>query len=204
VQVAACNAYSQLDLPESPLLLIEFHGTEASVSEQASTVERIAVSNGGVQWRWSSDPSERKRLWQARHDAYYAALALRPGARGVPTDVCVPISSLAKCIAETRADIDASGLVAPIVGHVGDGNFHIIALFADDAELERALALNERLVARALQMGGTCTGEHGVGYGKLAFMGAEHDAATLRAMAAVKEALDPQNILNPGKVVPPR
>jgi D-lactate dehydrogenase (cytochrome) len=204
VQVAACNAYSGLDLPECPLLLIEFHGTTASVPEQADAVERLAVANGGIEWRWSSDPAERNRLWQARHDAYYADLALRPGSRGVPTDVCVPISSLARCIAETRADIDASGLTAPIVGHVGDGNFHIIALFDPDSrgELERALRLNERLVARALAMGGTCTGEHGVGYGKLDFMTTEHDPGALQAMAAVKRALDPDNILNPGKVVP--
>jgi D-lactate dehydrogenase (cytochrome) len=202
--VAATNSYSGLTLPECPLLLIEFHGTDAAVADQAGTVERIAMANAGKQWAWSSAPAERNRLWKARHDAYYAVLALRPGAKGMPTDVCVPISRLAECVDETRKDVESSGLLAPIVGHVGDGNFHLLTLFdpGDKDELARAFALNERLVARALGMGGTCTGEHGVGYGKLAFMGAEHDRASIEAMAAIKRALDPQNILNPGKVVP--
>jgi D-lactate dehydrogenase (cytochrome) len=203
-QVEACNAYSGLDLPVAPLLLIEFHGSDAAVAEQASTVEALANGNGGTGWAWSTDLGERDRLWKARHDAYYAAKALRPGARAVPTDVCVPISRLAECIAETRDDIAATGLIAPIVGHVGDGNFHVLALFdPDDAgEVARVMGLHERLVTRALAAGGTCTGEHGIGYGKLDFMRAEHDDASLTAMRAVKHALDPLGILNPGKLVP--
>jgi D-lactate dehydrogenase (cytochrome) len=203
-QVEACNAYSGLDLPVAPLLLIELHGSEAAVAEQATTVESIARGNRGTGWAWSTDLGDRDRLWKARHDAYYAAKALRPGARAVPTDVCVPISRLAACIAETRDDIAATGLVAPIVGHVGDGNFHVLALFdPDDAgEIARVMGLHERLVARALAAGGTCTGEHGIGYGKLDFMRAEHDLASLAAMRAVKQALDPLGILNPGKLVP--
>jgi len=204
VQVQACNAYSGLDLPVAALLLIELHGSPAAVDDQAATLEQLAAANGGTGWAWSTDLAERERLWRARHDAYYAAKALRPGARAVPTDVCVPISHLAGCIGETRADIAASGLVAPIVGHVGDGNFHVLALFdPDDAnEVDRVMRLHERLVARALAVGGTCSGEHGIGYGKLEFMRAEHDPATLAAMRAVKQALDPIGILNPGKLVP--
>ena len=203
-QVAACNAHSGLDLPVAPLLLIELHGTEAAVADQASTLEALAQGNGGTGWAWSTDLAERDRLWRARHDAYYAAKALRPGAKAVPTDVCVPISRLADSIAAARADIDASGLVAPIVGHVGDGNFHVLALFDPDdpAEVAKVMALHERLVERALAAGGTCTGEHGIGYGKLDFMRAEHDDASLTAMRAVKAALDPLGILNPGKLVP--
>ena len=203
-QVEACNAYSGLDLPVAPLLLIELHGTEAAVADQAATVEALAGGNGGIGWAWSTDLAERNKLWQARHDAYYAAKALRPGARAVPTDVCVPISRLAEAIAAARADIEASGLVAPIVGHVGDGNFHVLALFDPDDpdEVAKVMGLHERLVANALAVGGTCTGEHGIGYGKLDFMRAEHDAGSLAAMRAVKAALDPQGILNPGKLVP--
>jgi D-lactate dehydrogenase (cytochrome) len=203
-QVEACNAYSGLDLPVAPLLLIELHGTEAAVADQAATVEALAGGNGGIGWAWSTDLAERNKLWQARHDAYYAAKALRPGARAVPTDVCVPISRLAEAIAAARADIEACGLVAPIVGHVGDGNFHVLALFdPDDAEeVAKVMGLHERLVANALAVGGTCTGEHGIGYGKLDFMRAEHDAASLAAMRAVKAAFDPHGILNPGKLVP--
>ncbi|HEX9767273.1 MAG TPA: FAD-linked oxidase C-terminal domain-containing protein [Nitriliruptorales bacterium] len=202
--VAACNDFSGLDLPEAPLLLLEFHGTDIGVADQAGTVEGLASANGGTGWQWSTDTQERSRLWQARHDAYYAAKALRPGAKAFPTDVCVPISKLADCILETRADIDRSGLIAPLVGHVGDGNFHLLVLFdEDDAEERRAaLGLNERLIERALAVGGTCTGEHGVGYGKLDFMRAEHGPAELATMRAIKLALDPHDIMNPGKVVP--
>ena len=205
VQVAACNAFSGLDLPEAPLLLIEFHGSEAGVADQAGTVEQLATGNGGQGWAWSTDQAERERLWRARHEAYYAAKALRPGCSAVPTDVCVPISRLAECIEETRRDLDASGLVAPILGHVGDGNFHVIVLFDenDAGEASRALDVHARMVERALAMGGTCTGEHGIGYGKLDFMRAEHEPATLAAMSAVKFALDPHDILNPGKLIPP-
>lgn len=203
VQVEACNRFSGLELPPSPLLLLEFHGTDVGVAEQAGIVEELARDNGGSGWAWSTKSEDRNRLWAARHDAYYAALALRPGARGVPTDVCVPISRLADVIEETQADIAASHLVAPIVGHVGDGNFHLIVLFDPDdaAERDRALALHERLVERALAADGTCTGEHGIGRGKLAFLQQEHGPA-VPVMAAVKRALDPRGIFNPGKTVP--
>lgn len=203
VQVAACNAYSDLDLPEEPLLLLEFHGTDAGVAEQAATIQQLAEGHGGSGWQWSRDTAERNRLWKARHAAYYAGLALRPGAKGVPTDVCVPISRLADCITETQADIIDTGLTAPIVGHVGDGNFHVIVVFDpdDEDERERALAFHARLVARAQAMDGTCTGEHGIGHGKLDFMAAEHGPA-LESMRAVKRALDPHDILNPGKIIP--
>jgi D-lactate dehydrogenase (cytochrome) len=203
-QVAACNAYSDLDLPVASLLLLEFHGSDATVADDAAAVERLSGGNGGTDWAWSTDQGERERLWRARHDAYYAAKALRPGATAFPTDVCVPISALAECITATRADLDTTGLVSPIVGHVGDGNFHVIVVFDPDnaEEMQAAQAVHHRMVTRALAMGGTCTGEHGVGYGKLDFMRAEHDAGALRAMAAIKRALDPDAILNPGKLVP--
>jgi D-lactate dehydrogenase (cytochrome) len=205
VQVDACNRYSGLSLPVAPLLLVEFHGSPVTVADQASAFEGIASANGGSGWEWTTDAAERERLWAARHQAYYAGKALRPGALAIPTDVCVPISRLAECIVETRADIDDSGLTAPIVGHVGDGNFHVVVLFdpAVAAEVEAAHALNARLIARAQAMGGTCTGEHGVGYGKLEFMAGEHDPAALAMMASIKRALDPDGILNPGKVIPP-
>jgi D-lactate dehydrogenase (cytochrome) len=203
VQVQACNRYSGLDLAERPTLFLEFTGTETSVKEQAEYVAAIAEGQGGESFTWATDQGERERLWKARHNAYYAALAMRPGAKGLPTDVCVPISRLTECITETQADLDAAGVPAPIVGHVGDGNFHVLYVFdpADAAEVERAQELNRRLVRRAQAMGGTCTGEHGIGYGKLEFMAAEHGDA-LDVMRAVKAALDPAGIMNPGKVVP--
>jgi len=205
VQVEACNRFSDLALPATPLLLVEFHGSQVTVADQASAFEAIATSHGGSGWEWTTDAAQRDRLWAARHQAYYAAKALRPGSLAIPTDVCVPISRLAECIVETRADVDRSGVVAPIVGHVGDGNFHVLVLFDPSvaAEVEAAHALNARLVARAQAMGGTCTGEHGVGCGKLEFMAGEHDRAALGMMAAIKHALDPDGILNPGKVIPP-
>ena len=193
-----------LDLSEVPTLFLEFHGSPASVAEQGREVEGLAREHGGRDWSGASDPSEREKLWQARHEAYYAALSLRPGCRGFPTDVCVPISRLAECILETRRDIDASGVVAPIVGHVGDGNFHVLFLIdPDDAEaLARVKRLNDRLIARTLELDGTCTGEHGVGYGKLPYLEAEHGRPAIEAMRALKRAFDPAGILNPGKVVP--
>ena len=203
VQVRACNAYSKLDLPETPLLLVEFHGTEASVHEQSERFGEIAQDLGGGPFTWTTKAEERTRLWTARHDAYWAGLALRPGAQTFSTDVCVPISRLADCIAETKADIAASGLMAPIVGHVGDGNFHVLPLFdpADGAEVERVKAFVGRLVERALAMEGTASGEHGVGQGKMKYLEAEHGRPALEAMAAIKRALDPTGIMNPGKIV---
>ena len=204
VQVDACNRYSGVDLPPAPLLLVEFHGSPAAVEDQAAAFAGLAEINGGAGWRWSTDATERERLWTARHQAYYAAKALRPNALAIPTDVCVPISRLAECILETRADIDVSGLTAPIVGHVGDGNFHVLVLFdpTDADEVAAAHRLNDRVIVRAQAMGGTCTGEHGVGYGKLEFMAGEHDPVALAMMAAIKHALDPDGIMNPGKVIP--
>ena len=201
VQMAASNRYSDLDYPEQPTLFFEFHGSEASAKEQAESVAAIAEENGGGAFRWATLAEERNKLWQARHDAYYAALALRPGAGGWATDVCVPISRLAECIAETRRDIDESGLTAPIVGHVGDGNFHLIYLLDKDdpEEIKRAEAHNDRMVMRALALGGTCTGEHGIGYGKMEFLKAEQGEA-VALMRSVKQALDPDNIMNPGKI----
>ena len=204
VQVDACNRYSGIDLPVTPLLLVEFHGSPAAVDDQAAAFAGLAAGHGGDGWRWSTDAAERERLWTARHEAYYAAKAMRPNALAIPTDVCVPISRLAQCILETRADIDASGLTAPIVGHVGDGNFHVLVLFdpTDAEEVASAHRLNERVIVRAQALGGTCTGEHGIGCGKLEFMAGEHDPAALAMMAAIKRALDPGGIMNPGKVIP--
>ena len=198
----ATNKYAGLNYPVSPTLFLEFHGSEASVAEQAEMVQTIAADFGGNDFKWTSRAEERNKLWQARHDAAYAAMALRPGSRIWPTDVCVPISRLADCILETKADIDESFLLAPIVGHAGDGNFHLAMLIDPDdpddvAEAER---INERLVMRALAMEGTCTGEHGIGHGKLDFLVAEHGEA-VSVMRAIKQTLDPTNLMNPGKVV---
>ncbi|THF61353.1 FAD-binding oxidoreductase [Pseudothauera rhizosphaerae] len=202
--VTAINRYSKTTLREAPMLFFEFHGSPAGVEEQAATVQDIAREHGGLDFEWATRPEERSRLWQARHDTYFACLNLKPGCRGVTTDVCVPISRLAEAIAGTREDIAASGLVAPIVGHVGDGNFHTVILVNpdDEAEIERAEALNRRIVERALALDGTCTGEHGIGIGKQDFLLAEHGAAAVDAMRLIKRALDPDNLLNPGKVVP--
>ena len=202
VQMGACNAFSKLDYAVAPTLFFEFHGTENSVAEQAEQVGAIAGEFGGSDFRWATRQEDRTKLWQARHDAYYAALALRPGAQGMTTDVCVPISRLADCIEETRADNEAAGVLAPMVGHVGDGNFHLVYVIdADDPEeVKAADELHERMVLRALAMGGTCTGEHGVGYGKMRFLEAEHGEA-VSLMRQVKQALDPQNLMNPGKVI---
>jgi D-lactate dehydrogenase (cytochrome) len=202
--VTAINRYSKTTLREAPMLFFEFHGSPAGVEEQAATVQELARDNGGEDFEWATRPEDRSRLWQARHDTYFACLNLKPGCRGITTDVCVPISRLAEAIAGTRADIAASGLTAPIVGHVGDGNFHTLILIdpADAAEIERAEALNRRIVERALALDGTCTGEHGIGFGKQDFLLAEHGEAAVDAMRLVKQALDPHNLLNPGKVVP--
>ncbi|MEM7223567.1 MAG: FAD-linked oxidase C-terminal domain-containing protein [Pseudomonadota bacterium] len=202
VQMDASNRYSGLDYPVQPTLFFEFHGSPASVAEQAETVGEIASEHGGGDFRWTAEQEDRTKLWQARHEAYYADIALRPGAKGWATDVCVPISRLSQCILETKADIEASDLLAPIVGHVGDGNFHLAIIIDpdDQEEIARAKALNDRLVLRALAMGGTCTGEHGVGWGKIDFLKAEHGEA-VAVMRQIKQALDPDNIMNPGKIV---
>jgi D-lactate dehydrogenase (cytochrome) len=203
LQVKACNAYSKLTLPETPMLFVEFHGSDAGVAEQSQKFGEIARELGGGPFDWATRPEDRTKLWQARHDAYWSGRALRPGAAAIATDVCVPISRLAECVVETQRDIAASNLVAPILGHVGDGNFHLTLLvdMADSAEVGRAKALHERLIARALAMDGTCTGEHGVGQGKMAYLAAEHGEPALAAMRAVKRALDPAGIMNPGKIV---
>jgi D-lactate dehydrogenase (cytochrome) len=202
VQMDAINRYSKLDYPVQPTLFLEFHGSAASAAEQAETVQAIAGENGGSDFRWTSQTEERNRLWQARHDAAYACLALRPGAKAWATDVCVPISRLAECILETKTDIEGSPLIAPLVGHVGDGNFHLVFLIDPDKpdEIAEAERLNERLVLRALAMGGTCTGEHGIGSGKMDFLVAEHGDA-VAVMRQIKQALDPDNIMNPGKML---
>jgi D-lactate dehydrogenase (cytochrome) len=201
----ACIRYSRLEgYRVAPTLFLEFHGSEAHVAEQAETLKAIAADFGGAEFQWATRAEERNRLWQARHDAFWATLALRPGAKGIVTDVCVPISRLAECIAAVRREIAEAGLLAPLVGHVGDGNFHLIFLvdLDDPEEVARAKAVNGRMVEQALALGGTCTGEHGVGVGKIPYLEAEHGAVAVRAMRAIKQALDPQNILNPGKIVP--
>ncbi|MDF2096429.1 FAD-binding oxidoreductase [Aquibaculum arenosum] len=203
VQMGACSEYSDLGYPALPTLFFEFHGTEAGVKEQAERVAELASEFGGRDFQWATQQEDRTRLWQARHDAYWAAKALKPGSGGWATDVCVPISRLAECIMETKRDIEESGLLAPLVGHVGDGNFHLVYLLAegDEEEYRRASAHNDRMVMRAIAMGGTCTGEHGVGYGKIPFLQAEHGEA-VALMRQIKQALDPDGIMNPGKVLP--
>jgi D-lactate dehydrogenase (cytochrome) len=203
-QLALVNRFSKTSYPEAPTLFFEFHGTsQGVVDDQARMVDEIAREQGALGFQWASTPEDRARLWQARHDAYYATLASRPGARAMTTDVCVPISQLAPCILETQADARSSGIPAPLVGHAGDGNFHLILMLErDDAdELTRLLAFSQRLVERALRLGGTCTGEHGVGLGKMKYLKAEHGEA-LAAMRAIKQALDPHNLMNPGKMLP--
>jgi D-lactate dehydrogenase (cytochrome) len=202
VQIDAVNRHFELELAVGPTLLLEFHGTPEDTAAQARAVGEIAEAHGSHGFDWAADESERRALWHARHGAYEACRALRPGARGFTTDACVPISRLAECIAQTKADLDESGLLAPIVGHVGDGNFHLAILVDpdDEDELARAKALNDRLVRRAIAMDGTCTGEHGVGYGKSAFLELEHGPQGVAMMNAIKSALDPLHLFNPGKV----
>jgi D-lactate dehydrogenase (cytochrome) len=203
LQVRAVNLHSKLGLPETPMLFLEFHGTEGSVAEQSERFGEIAAEFGGGPFTWTTRQEERTKLWEARHHAAMSNLVLRPGAMVVATDVCVPISRLAECVTETQADVERTGLLAPIVGHIGDGNFHLTILvdMTDADEVKRAKALNERLVLRALAMDGTSTGEHGVGQGKMKYLEAEHGPAALAVMASIKRALDPQNIMNPGKIV---
>ncbi|MDH4181406.1 MAG: FAD-binding protein [Betaproteobacteria bacterium] len=206
LQMRACIAYSKLAGYEArPTLLFEFHGTAAAVKEQAEMMAAIAADHGGGAFRFATAAEDRSQLWKARHNAWYAALALRPGAMGFSTDACVPISRLADCVLETREDVERSGLVCPIVGHVGDGNFHLLVLFDpnDGEERARAEALAQRVSLRAIRMGGTCTGEHGVGIHKLDALVAEHGDDAVDVMRTIKRALDPNDILNPGKTVPP-
>lgn len=202
--VKATNAYSKLSLKESPLLLFEFHGSPAGVKEQAEIVQGITRDNGGMDFEWAEQPEDRSRLWTARHNAYFAGLQLRPGCRASTTDVCVPISRLAECVSDTAAELDQASFPYTIVGHVGDGNFHVLMLLDADnpQEWEESERLNQRLVDRAIQMEGTCTGEHGVGLHKMEFMLAEHGRDALDLMASLKKAFDPHNILNPGKIIP--
>jgi D-lactate dehydrogenase (cytochrome) len=201
--VKAVNAHAKLGLPELPLLLFEFHGSDTSVREQAETVQTIALEHGGREFQWATTPEERTRLWSARHNAYFSCLQLKPGCRCSTTDVCVPISRLAECIGAAVADVEKSGLLAPILGHVGDGNFHCAILLDpnDPVEFETAERLNRGIVQRALAMDGTCTGEHGVGMHKMDFLLEEHGPDVLDLMARIKRSFDPLNILNPGKVV---
>ncbi len=203
LQMKACIAYSKLDgYEERPTLFFEFHGSENYTAEQAETVGEISAENGGSDFKWARRAEDRNALWQARHDSYYAALALAPGRRGIATDVCVPISKLAECILETRKDIDKSGMIAPILGHVGDGNFHVQFMVDpdDQGQLDKAEEINERMVHRAIALGGTCTGEHGVGVGKMDFLVAEQGDA-ISVMRTLKLAIDPDNIMNPGKIL---
>jgi D-lactate dehydrogenase (cytochrome) len=201
-QLDAVNRYSKLSCVLKPTLFFEFHGmSQQSVEESAAAVQELAAENGGRDFQWATTTEDRSKLWAARHNAFYAAVALRPGCKPWTTDVCVPISRLAECIVETRKDIEASGLVAMILGHVGDGNFHTTILVDpnDPKELKRAEDFNDRLVDRALAMGGTCTGEHGIGFGKIAFLEREHGEA-VGLMRLIKQTLDPENRMNPGKI----
>jgi D-lactate dehydrogenase (cytochrome) len=202
VAIKALNLYSKTDLPEQPHLFFEFHGSESGVREQIELVQEICRDNGGAQFKWASNPEQRSKLWEARHNVYFAALQLRPGCRSIVTDVCVPISNLAACVTQTASDLVQAGMLAPIVGHVGDGNFHVQMLVDGDDhdEISKAEQLNARLVARALAMDGTCTGEHGIGLHKQAFLIDELGSASVDVMRHVKRALDPQNLMNPGKI----
>jgi D-lactate dehydrogenase (cytochrome) len=203
LQVKATNLYSKLSLPEAPMLFVEFHGSPAQVAEQSERFGDIARDLGAGAFESATRSEDRTRLWQARHDAYWAGRALRPGAQAVATDVCVPISRLSECVTETQRDVATHNLVAPILGHVGDGNFHLTLLvdMADADEVRTARGLCERVVDRALAMDGTCTGEHGVGEGKMKYLAGELGGPALAAMLAIKRALDPGNIMNPGKIV---
>ena len=200
--VRMVNAYSKMDLPESPMLLMEFHGSPAGVEEQAASVQEIASDNGGADFQWAVTPEERTRLWTARHNALFAALASRPGCRAISTDTCVPISRLADCLLVSAEETVASGIPFFLVGHVGDGNFHFGYLVdpEDADECARAEQLNHALVSRAIAMGGTCTGEHGIGLHKMGFLRDEAGEGAIAMMRAIKQALDPHNILNPGKI----
>ncbi|WP_210497439.1 FAD-binding oxidoreductase [Microvirga antarctica] len=205
MQIKACNIYSKLNLPEQPMLFVEFQGTENGVIEQAELFGEIVTEVGGGPFEWATAAEDRSRLWVARHDAFWACNTLRPGAKTVATDVCVPLSRLAECVEATQRDIRETGLIATIAGHVGDGNFHVVPLVDMDnpAEIEAIEGFLHRLVERALLMEGTCSGEHGIGQMKRKYMRAEHGDAAIRLMHALKAAVDPQSIMNPGKLLPP-
>jgi D-lactate dehydrogenase (cytochrome) len=201
--VKAINAHDKLGLPEKPLLLFEFHGSEHGVKEQAELVQEITAEHNAIGFEWATRPEDRSRLWTARHNAYFALLQMRPGHRSITTDCCVPISRLAESILETKADCEKNGMIYSIIGHVGDGNFHVLMLVDphDAAEVARAEAINDRMVSRAIAMDGTCTGEHGVGLHKMDFLVQEHGEDAIDTMRAIKHALDPKNIMNPGKII---
>lgn len=201
-QIKACNAYSKLTLQEKPTLFVEFHGTPDGVAEQTEIFKSIIDDFGGTDFEWSSDEAERKKLWTARHNAYYAAKALKPEFDILSTDACVPISRLAECVSETVADIESQGMLAPVVGHVGDGNFHVFLLLDknNSDDIEKTKGILSRLAERAILMDGTCTGEHGIGQGKRAYMDIEHGAEVIGLMKAIKMAIDPNNIMNPDKI----
>ena len=201
--VKAINKHDKLTLPEKPLLLFEFHGSENSVKEQAEIVQEIAQDHGAIGFEWATRPEDRSRLWQARHNAYFALLQLRPGCRAISTDCCVPISHLAEILLVTKADCEQQQLTHSIIGHVGDGNFHVQMMVDpnDPEDIARAEGVNARMVERAIAMDGTCTGEHGVGLHKMDFLIQEHGEGAIDTMRAIKHALDPHNILNPGKII---
>ena len=201
--VRAINAHDKLGLPERPLLLFEFHGSGQGVQEQAQTVQEIAAGHDAIGFEWATRPEDRSRLWAARHNAYFAMLQMRPGARAISTDCCVPISRLAECILDTRADCEKNGMVYSIIGHVGDGNFHVLLMVDphDPADVAKAEGVNARMVARAISMDGTCTGEHGVGLHKMDFLVQEHGEEAIGTMRILKHAFDPKNIMNPGKII---
>lgn len=202
IQMDAINRYSGLDYAVTPTLFFEFHGSESAVVEQAERTESILNSHGAQGFRWATGVGERDRLWEARHNGYYAAIGLRPGAIGYVTDVCVPISNLAECIRRAKHDLQATSIPAPLFGHVGDGNFHVVfpIMPGDEQELTEVKALSEKLTQHALDLDGTCTGEHGIGIGKLKLLEQEHGAG-VDVMRSIKHALDPLNIMNPGKVL---
>jgi D-lactate dehydrogenase (cytochrome) len=205
LSLKAINLFSKTTLAEAPTLFFEFHGSPSSVEEQAQTVQGIADDLGGTHFEWAARPEDRSRLWQARHDAYFACLQLKPGCRSFPTDVCVPISRLAECIAETNQDIAQVSIPIALFGHVGDGNFHLVVLVdtGNDKDMAEAAWISQRVVERAIAMEGTCTGEHGIGLGKRKYVLLEHGEVAVDIMRSIKQALDPKNILNPGKVLPP-
>ena len=202
LSIKAVNAYSKLDLPQTPLLLMEFHGTEAGVKDQTQMFQSIAEDFGGNGYQTTTTTEERNRLWQARHDMYWATLELRPGAKSISTDICVPISKLADCVGQAQDKIKSLGLLAPIVGHVGDGNFHCLPMVdtSNPDEVAKSNELISWLADLAISMDGTCTGEHGIGQGKKAYLEAELGETTA-FMGMIKRALDPDNIMNPGKII---